>query len=120
MTEQTAQFHGYTITSTGRVFSKTGRELRQRTVPKGYRLVTLNTKPNGRGVGYFVHRLVALHFVKNPMPGQFGQVNHIDGNPANNRADNLEWTDDRTNKAHGRAMRNHKALDATGRARKPL
>lgn len=37
-----------------------------------------------------IHRLVAEYFV----PGKFdgAVVNHIDGNPRNNRADNLEWT----------------------------
>ena len=104
-------FHGYTITDEGRVFSKTGRELTQRTTRKGYRLVTLNTKENGRGRGYFVHRLVALLFVFNPMPAQFLQVNHIDGNPANNRAGNLEWCNGRMNVRHGHALRRHKILD---------
>ena len=104
-------YHGYTITDDGRIFSKTGRELSQRTVPKGYKLVTLNTQKNGHGRGYFVHRLVAMLFVVNPMPTQFRQVNHIDGNPANNRADNLEWCNCRMNIRHGHALRRHKALN---------
>ena len=62
------KYMGYIVTDGGRIFSKTGRELAQRTTTKGYRLVTLNTKENGRGRGYFVHRLVAMLFVTNPMP----------------------------------------------------
>ena len=114
------KFHNYTITDDGRVFSWTGHELRQRVTPKGYKLVTLNTEANGRGRGWFVHRLVATLFVVNPMPSVFTQVNHIDGNPANNQADNLEWVDNRTNKAHGRHLRNHQALNRLGRTKTGL
>ena len=41
---------------------------------------------------WFVHRLVALHFVDNPSPDKFTVVNHKDSNHLNNRAENLEWT----------------------------
>ena len=41
-----------------------------------------------RNVG--VHQLVALAF--HPKPSGEVEVNHKDGNPRNNRADNLEWT----------------------------
>mgnify|MGYP002519906605 CR=1 FL=1 len=38
-----------------------------------------------------VHMLVAEHFVPNPLSYKF--VMHIDGNPKNNNADNLRWTE---------------------------
>lgn len=36
-----------------------------------------------------IHRLVATAFI--PNPNNYPIINHIDGNPLNNRADNLEW-----------------------------
>lgn len=97
-------YHGYTVTNDGRIFSKTGRELLQRTGYKGYKLVSIHCE-NGKAVGVFVHRLVAMLFVNNPNPDNFKEVNHIDGNTANNKADNLEWCDCANNMADRMARR---------------
>lgn len=47
-----------------------------------------------------VHRLVAMHFVENPKPDQYKEVNHIDGDKSNNNASNLEWCDRKKNMEH--------------------
>ena len=47
-----------------------------------------------------VHRLVAMHFVDNPLPEEYDQVNHLDGNKANNVFSNLEWCNEKLNMEH--------------------
>lgn len=50
---------------------------------KGYRYVSILRKK------YSVHRLVAQAFI--PNPNNYPEIDHIDGNPENNRVENLRW-----------------------------
>lgn len=52
----------------------------------GYLIVGLSK--NGKRVNYYVHRLVASHFVGNIEHGMV--INHLDYDKTNNKADNLE------------------------------
>lgn len=62
----------------------------------GYRTVGLCKNGVSKSTG--VHRLVAKAFI--PNPNNYPQVNHIDGVPSNNRADNLEWVTAQQNIKH--------------------
>lgn len=65
----------------------------------GYKFVFLACA-DGSDVNAQVHRLVAAAFCPNDDPEHKIQVNHIDGNPSNNRADNLEWCTPSENTLH--------------------
>lgn len=62
----------------------------------GYKKVTLCQ--GAKKQSFLVHRLVALCFL-GPVPDGM-EVNHIDGNKANNAADNLEYVTPSENRLH--------------------
>lgn len=62
-----------------------------------YAHITLN-KPDGTQQRVRIHRLVAEAFI--PNPDNLPQVNHKDGNKANNNVENLEWCSIRDNLLH--------------------
>lgn len=76
----------------------------------GYLSIRLGSR--GREAG--VHRFVAETFIPR-VPGK-NDVNHIDGNKANNRADNLEWVDRKENMRHCRDVLRKK----TGKKKVPV
>lgn len=63
---------------------------------KGYLFVC--AKERGRRKNLLIHRLVAEAFI--PNPENKPEVNHKDGNPHNNRVDNLEWVTSSENRKH--------------------
>ena len=85
----------YFINEKGKVFSMVSgepKELKATPDYKGYLRIKI------LGKTYRVHRLVAENFIQNP--NSLPQVNHIDGDKANNVVKNLEWVDNRQNQLH--------------------
>lgn len=60
--------------------------------------IRFNLSLNGKRRMKFAHRLVCEAFLNNP--NLLPEVNHLDGNPLNNRVDNLEWCNRRHNHNH--------------------
>lgn len=62
----------------------------------GYLIVSLWM--NNKGKTHYIHRLIAEHFIPNPMI--MSTVNHIDGDKTNNDLSNLEWCSFSYNNKH--------------------
>lgn len=93
----------YLVSSGGLIKRVTGEKIGTWYNDDGYEFVRLaNPRSTER-----VHRIVASAFVANP-DGK-PRINHIDNNPANNCASNLEWCTQAENMAH---------MDAQGRRSK--
>lgn len=108
----------YMAGSDGKVYSRTrykgfGRKeyvdwypLRGHKSKKGYRRISLCH--NGVKITRTVHRLVCMAFHGMP-PSKSSQTRHLDGNPENNKPENLTWGTQAENwadrQAHGRGTR---------------
>lgn len=87
----------YLVSNYGRVIGLgRNKEIKQRLNKDGYVEVTMGDLENRSRVR--IHRVVALLFVDNP--NNLKEVNHIDRNRANPRADNLEWVTHQENIKH--------------------
>lgn len=75
-------------------------------VPSKFRTLTTNRWHRSRAKtrvkvnGELRYRLVAEAWVNNPDPKLLTLINHLDGNPTNDIADNLEWSDHSSNGQH--------------------
>lgn len=71
--------------------------IRKPNVMKGYHCIAL--QKDKRVKVFRIHRLVAETFICE-QPGEEYQINHKDGNKANNHVDNLEWVTAKQNTRH--------------------
>ena len=92
----------YLIYNDGKIYSRYINKFISARPSNGYLTVCLACKEKKSTIR--IHRLVALHFVKNPNPELFNVVDHIDGNRENNHYSNLRWTSCKGNVAN--AFRN--------------
>lgn len=86
----------YLVSDEGFVLSQKGEPLKPSKNSHGYYIVTICV--DGKPISVAVHTLVARAFCDGYSPEL--QVNHIDGNKENNRADNLEWVTAKENIEH--------------------
>lgn len=109
----------YEISNLGRVRSKNGI-LKPQKRQHGYLGIMLYGKGgHKRGFRTFsVHRLVAEAFI--PNPNGYPEVNHIDEDKTNNRADNLEWVSRIQNCHHGTALERRVAKQINGKCSKAI
>ena len=92
-------YEDYYITKSGKIYSTlVNRELKFDKSYKGYCKVKLMDRRLGRCVNLLVHRLVAIQFIPNPR--NLPEINHKDGNHANNSIYNLEWCTAEYNHRH--------------------
>ena len=83
----------YMVSNLGRVkslnYRRTGKEKIMEGIDNGYGYLFVNLYRGGKSKQCLVHRLVATAFCENP--SGYTELNHIDENKQNNRADNLEY-----------------------------
>ncbi len=92
----------YEVNTLGEVRNKlTGHKILGDINSSGYYRVCLYCKnhvPSKQR--FFRHRLVANHFIDNPL--NLPEVNHLDLDKSNNCISNLEWTNKKENEHHSR------------------
>jgi DNA-binding NarL/FixJ family response regulator len=103
MEKQIIGFENYWITDNGEVFNyrgkgKTKRFIKVITKKEGYLQVPISINSTGKQKQFYVHRLVAQHFIENSL--NISCVNHKDGNKKNNNVTNLEWCTHKENSVH--------------------
>jgi hypothetical protein len=86
----------YQISNFGRIKSLKRNIIRKPGLTGGYPDIKLCL--NGRKIGKYIHRLIAEHFIPNPMNKP--EVNHEDGNKTNNSLTNLKWSTQKENFLH--------------------
>lgn len=92
----------YKISSHGRVYSYPKPRILKCAILKpryikGKRYMYVSLFKNKKGKNHYIHRLVALHFIKY---NASLCVNHKDGNIHNNNVNNLELLSDKDNQIH--------------------
>lgn len=88
----------YTINSNGTIYSNKVKDYLKPNPHKDIGYYCVSLWKNNKGTTYYVHRLIAHHFI--PNPDNKPEVNHIDGDRNNNNVSNLEWVTSSENSQH--------------------
>lgn len=96
----------YLVSNLGNIWSlRRNKLLRVRKSTRGYGQVNLSLR--GVMTTHRVHRLVATHFLPNPL--NLTEVNHLNENKLDNRVENLEWCTRSHNVNYGNRTEKQKA-----------
>lgn len=109
----------YSVSDQGRIASRKYGKLRMLKPcanSYGYMVVSISS---GISRTLSVHALVAAEFLP-PKPSPAHELNHRDGDKANNRADNLEWVTHGENVQHRFDVLGHRALRGEAQAMSKL
>lgn len=111
------EFPGYQVSTEGRVRRKRRQEGFHYLTPSlgggmpMYWTVTL--RKNGKAQTRRVHRLMALSFIPNPDPDRFLTIDHLNGDPHDNRLENLQWKSQKRNN-HNRVINDDSCFKYNG------
>lgn len=104
----------YEVSNYGNVMSlQHGKPRLLKLLPTPFGYLRVHLHRNGFVRDYFVHRLVAMHFL--PNPDCLPQINHKDECKTNNRVDNLEWCTSSYNMNYGQISPLERARKALSR-----
>ena len=93
----------YKISSWGNIVNADGKKMKYEKDKDGYMKCTL-TLENGKKKHFFVHRLVAIHFI--PNPENKPEVNHLRPRDKENLYfEYLEWVTGKENRDHSRRLK---------------
>lgn len=91
----------YEVSNLGNIRNRNTNKLRNLNIER-HRKDNKRIRPGlyqeGKKKQYYLHRIVAEHFIDNP--DNLPEVNHIDGDYYNNKANNLEWISKIDNMKH--------------------
>ena len=93
-------FHDYLVYSDGRIYSNLTKKFLKLDCYGSYAKVTLRIE--GQAKRFSVHRLVAYLFCNPPANYSELDVDHLDNNHFNNKAENLEWVTSEENNRRAR------------------
>ena len=99
-------YPNYLIYEDGTVYSKkTKKFLKPRdNTNSGYYTVSLCK--DGKHIDFYIHRLVALHYI--PNPHNYPCIDHIDRDKCNNHLYNLRWVNHSMNNQNTDVQKNNK------------
>lgn len=111
--------YGYRVDDSGELFSPTGRHLKPGPDRNGYRRFSVRPRDTMVSTSVLVHQLAAIQKFGVAALGSGVQVRHLDGDPGNNRRENLAIGSARDNQMDKpRALRVRVAKQAAYRLRR--